>query len=79
MANHFISLLYLWYIIGVYTGLVKSAASYAFHRNVDVKDLSKAIDDTKLCVNFQVPAHTHYQTLSAPGISAYSRALHYTK
>lgn len=31
-------------------GLVKSAASYAFHRNVDVKDLTKAIDETKLCV-----------------------------
>ncbi|KAG5179613.1 P-loop containing nucleoside triphosphate hydrolase protein [Tribonema minus] len=34
-------------------GLVKSAASYAFHRNVDVKDLSKAIDETTLCVMWQ--------------------------
>ncbi|CAM9579204.1 unnamed protein product [Phaeothamnion confervicola] len=34
-------------------GLVKSAASYAFHRNVDVKDLSKPIDEKNLVVQWQ--------------------------
>lgn len=34
-------------------GLVKSAASFAFHRNIDAKDLSKAIDETQLFVKWE--------------------------
>ncbi|CAM9712090.1 unnamed protein product [Chrysoparadoxa australica] len=33
-------------------GLVKSAASYAFHRSLDVKDLSKPIDENTLAVTW---------------------------
>jgi vesicle-fusing ATPase len=37
-------------------GLVKSAASYAFHRNIDVKNLDKPIDEKALVVMWQARA-----------------------
>jgi len=34
-------------------GLVKSAASFAFNRNIDVKDLTKPLDPNSLCLTWQ--------------------------